>query len=71
MTNSIPILNPYSHDYKSSSFLTLNLEKTKRKKYILKKEMRVKSEKSIYSSKFTLLETKSLKYYNLNLYELK
>ena len=70
-TNSIPILNPYSHDYKSSSFLTLNLEKTKRKKYILKKEMRVKSEKSIYSSKFTLLETKSLKYYNLNLYELK
>ena len=70
-TNSIPILNPYSLDYKPSSFLTLNLEKTERKKYILKKEMRVKSEKSIYSSKFTLLETKSLKYYNLNLYELK
>ena len=69
-TNSIPVLNPYSNSYKPSSFLTLNLNNTDKKKYILKKEMRVKSEKNIYSSKFKLLETKSLKFYNLKLYEL-
>ena len=70
-TNSIPILNPYSNNYKPISFINLDLEKTDKKKYILKKEMRVKSEKNIYSSKFTLIEKKSLKFYNLKLYELK
>ena len=70
-TNAIPILNPYSNNYEPSSFLTLDFDKTDKKKYILRKEMRVESEKNIYSSKFISLETKSLKFYNLKLYELK
>ena len=70
-TNSIPILNPYSNNYDSNSFLTLDLDKPDKKKYVLKKEMRFKNEENIYSSKFTLIEKKSLKFYNLKLYELK
>tara|TARA_B100001287_G_scaffold240654_1_gene215173 strand:- start:70 stop:1737 length:1668 start_codon:yes stop_codon:yes gene_type:complete len=68
-SNAIPILNPYSYNYKKDTYSSLMLSKKDKKKYFLVKEMRDKSQKITYNSNFTLLEKKYFNFYNLILYE--
>ena len=68
-SNAVPILNPYSNNYNKDIYSSLRLSKKDKKKYFLIKEMRGKSDKIIFNSSFTLIEKKSLKFYDLILYQ--